>query len=142
MPGSLRTLVACRVVAAQLNSRVTDLVATQAALKAGRGDAQVMRETQSHHAGVSKLQRNLVGPAVDLAGDGPWGVAGQWKSTNAQCNSGMSMRQIDRSFRRNTRQNMFHLTFVAVINSCCGKQLPCVLLLPFVHLDVFTSVIA
>lgn len=52
-------------MAAQLNSRVSDLVATQATREVDKAGTQV-QQTQAHHPDVAKLQQKVVDLSVEL----------------------------------------------------------------------------
>lgn len=58
--------IVCRVVAAQLNSRVSDLVATQGLRKACTVDAPEVQETPYQSADVAALQQKVVDLSVEL----------------------------------------------------------------------------
>lgn len=58
--------IACRVVAAQLNSRVSDLVATQGLRKACTFDAPEVQETPCQSADVAALQQKVVDLSDEL----------------------------------------------------------------------------
>lgn len=60
------TWITCRVVAAQLNSRVSDLAATQATRATGQVNAQVLQEVPAQHSDVAKLQQKVVDLSVEL----------------------------------------------------------------------------
>lgn len=58
--------ISYRVVAAQLNSRVSDLVATQGLRAPCAVDAQGHKETQHQNPDVAKLQQKVVELSVEL----------------------------------------------------------------------------
>jgi t-SNARE complex subunit (syntaxin) len=80
-------------VAAQLNSRVSDLVASKATLVGSRGEAQLLQEVQVPHPDVSKLQQQVVHLSVEHR-DMMRELSAQGKSARAQPGAHISSLQL------------------------------------------------